>query len=244
MTTGQDELGTDGERTRLRPAQPAKVRATSSNADRPSPDGHLVAATVTAELPTVSSRPGGSEGSPRETPRQGHGRETAPMAVRFAIWVLFFALIVVVTGAIVAGRDPGWLAFLRNTAPARSAARAGAPSPTSTPASRVAGGRIALVSSNPSSAIYSVPVSRYSVAVLSGTACYVEIKSPPSEQGYFYAAVVAPAKLPTPISVHGSVSVTLEAQAASLTVSSGGRSLGTIAHPKIAFTYIFRPSAA
>jgi hypothetical protein len=162
--------------------------------------------------------------------------------IRFAVWVLFFALIVAVSGVIVVARDPGWLAFLRNTT-AVPATSAGGSTPSSSAPAGAAAAKITLVSSNGGGATYAVPVNSYSVLLLTTRDCYLEIKSPPSAAGFVYAQVVPPAAKPTSVALKGAASVTLEAQASSLSISSQGRTLGTIADPKVAFTYTFRPSA-
>lgn len=242
MTTGHEELGIEGERAHSGPLAPPRVRATSSSA-RVASSNQLDAATVTAELPAVGGRPRPARGFPEVGLLDGGRRWVAPVPLRFAVWVLFFGLLVAVTGAIVAARDPGWLAFLRNTA-AVPTTSAGSSTPSSSAPAAAGVGKIALVSSNSAGATYSVPVNSYSVLLLTKTDCYLEIKSPPSAAGFVYAQVVAPGTKPTSVALQGAASVTLEAQASSLSISSQGRSLGTIADPKVAFTYTFRPGSA
>jgi hypothetical protein len=101
---------------------------------------------------------------------------------------------------------------------------------------------IELVASSATGATYSVPASSYSVLVTTAKPCYVDIKAPRSEAGFAYSVVVKASAHPSSIPEHGTISVTLEARVSALDISASGRSLGAIDHPKLAFTYIFRPS--
>jgi len=101
---------------------------------------------------------------------------------------------------------------------------------------------IELVASSATGATYSVPASSYSVLVTTTKPCFVDIKAPPSDAEFAYAGVVKASAHPSWFPEHGTISVTIEALVSSVGISAGGRSLGTIDHPKLAFTYIFRPS--
>jgi hypothetical protein len=107
--------------------------------------------------------------------------------------------------------------------------------PSSSPA-------VKLVASSATGATYLVPASNYSVLVTTTKPCYVDIKAVPSEAGFTYSGVVKASAHPSSFPEHGTISVTLEAMVSALGISAGGRSLGAIDHPKLAFTYIFRPS--
>jgi hypothetical protein len=101
---------------------------------------------------------------------------------------------------------------------------------------------IELVASSATGATYSVPASSYSVLVTTAKPCFVDIKAPPSEARFAYSGVVKASARPRSFPERGTISVTLGARASALDISASGRSLGAIDHPKLAFTYVFRPS--
>jgi hypothetical protein len=243
VTTGQDELGAEGRQTQLRAPSAASVRATSRPTRDVANSNAPESATITAELPITQHRPRGQRPAPGHHVPDARRLEPAPVLLRFFVWLLVVLLLIVACGVVVEQRRPGWLSFLRNTAPATPISPRALPA-TSSGASRSPSGTggLLLVSKTPNEAIYSVPARSYSFALVLLRATYVEIKEPAGESGYWYLRTLQPTKQPATITgLTGSASVLLEQPAKSLEVRAGTRSLGVIHSPKARFIYIFQP---
>ncbi len=202
---------------------------------------------VTAEIPVLPSGttehhsygvllPDGTiwyPGSSRRLP--------APFLLRLFVWFLFFLVVLGAVGLAVEHFHPTWLSFLRNTS---SPAAAGPAAPSSSSSSTLAttsGFRRVAVSAT--GATYSVPASSYTIELTLFQACWTKIKSPASAATYLIEQTLLPSQSPKLVNVSGSSSVSLAAQASSITIRSGSTVLGKITAPKVAYTYTFVTSA-
>ncbi len=220
---------------------PPRVRATSGGGTRP-PSAASKDAATTAEIPRVTApshadvRPGYARPVVRRTRAR---REPAPISLRLLVWTLFFLFLVTSTGLGVEHFHPKWISFLRNGASTSAqTSTTGPPSTTPTPV------RLALQSTSPSGATYSVPASSYTIVLVIRARCYVTLRSPADAKVIAFAATISPQMSPKDFSVQGSASFEIAAQAVSLTIKQGSRIFGTIPTPKVGFTYTFQPQTS
>ena len=214
----------------------------------PPPDPPL-AVSVTAEIPIVpaSVAPDRHRGRDGPASRQGRGRSgrlPAPFTVRAAVWSLVFVLVLALVGLWAIHAHPGWFTFLRNKA-TRVASPPAATLPGSSGAPSSSSARhLGLVSTSASSATYAVPAGGYSVVLTLSAAhpCDMKVVSPAGSSTVVFESVVQANESPKAVPLSASASVGLAAQAASLSIESGGKSIETIPTPKILpFHYNFEP---
>ena len=237
VTNGND-TGESGKATRVNP------QAAAPGAPQPE------SAITTAEIPHISV-----PASPQFTRGDGwhpdiERRLPAPWGVELAVWILFVLFVLGLIGLAAEHFHPGWVASLRNTTSVGRHHGATGVTSTTTPSSGSSTtqpsrtlGKLVLLTTSKSSVTYSVPTSSsFTIVVSTTNPCYTLVKSPPGAAHFVFAATITPKQSPETISVGGSASVILSAQASAITIKVGSKQVGSIAPPRAFITYTFTPS--
>lgn len=181
---------------------------------RSGPDDPLRPFTSTAQVPAVAGAYAGAGGG---EPAIVDRRRPAPLGLRLAVWAT--ALLVVAGLAVIGVRQayPSWL----SAAPARHSALAASGAATTTPGHSASSGSgpatppaptgpVSLTPSGPAAATVSVDSARYSVQVVAGGRCWVEVTTAGSTSPLF-ASVMAPGAQQTFQAANGKLGVELGA---------------------------------
>jgi hypothetical protein len=153
--------------------------------------------------------------------------------LRLLVAALALVFLVALGGLVTVRLRPALFMSLRNTI-----ALAATPAPANRPA--VAPVKIRLVSSSTSGAVYSVPVKAYALVLTIKRPCWTTISSPAGTSAAC-AATLLPSSSPESVEVHGSSSVMVAAQAVSIQINAGSKSIGLINAPIVGYSYTFVP---
>ena len=244
MVAGRPDAVSATSRTAVTPLAPNDGRARDGAADTRG------GTAVTAEIPAVPVAPAygvllpdGSiwyPGSKQKLP--------APTFLRITVWALAFLVAIVCAGLIVEHYHPVWMDPLRHVVATPGQAVVPARRNVATTTTRPRPGhpssnKLVKTAETANSVTYSVPGSSYVLAIKTTARCYVVVRSLKSGSDLFASTVNAGA---TQQVVVPSGSATLEAAAggSSLTVSSNGRTVGTVATLLYAVTYTFNPTSS
>lgn len=200
---------------------------------------------VTRELPRVQGAAASHMPTTRPVPtiqvigyrnsavsRQKH--EAAPRSLRLGVLALFLILVTASAGLIELRANPGRFVGLRNyerSLPTR---------PNSDP---LPGSRAELLSTSATMISYAVPAASYSIELVVAHPCWIVVRSLAKDAVPLLAQTIMPTSRPFAIAVHGGSSITIAAQAASISVVAGTRTLDTIVAPKLSVAYTFVPGA-
>lgn len=211
------------------------------------------AVTVTAEIPVVpatahTNAPAGYDYAPASAParrRSGSGRLPAPYALRATVWAVAFLLLLALIGLWAVHSHPAWFTFLRNKVVASpTTPTSSLPGSSGIPTTTISPKRLGLVSSSATGATYAVPAGGYAVVLTlkGGSSCDLRIVSPAGSSTVVFESVVTPADNPKAVPLSASASVGIAAQAASIEITAGGKTVETITAPKVRpFFYHFEP---
>jgi hypothetical protein len=161
-------------------------------------------------------------------------RPHAPLRLKVSVALLA----IVAAGSVWAAHTkPAWLPKDVAAGPIKPAVptthRPGTSAPTATPSGLV------LISSSPSQSVYLLPVKSYALAVSIDQPCWVIVKSVPGGATIFTRTLLPAARV-TPISVSGSASIAVAARTNAIVVTNGATVLGTVPHPVVGHTYVFK----
>lgn len=212
---------------------------------------------TTAEIPVVGgARAGWATGARHEraysvelpdgTTWYGTSKRLpAPFALRLAVWLLFFLLLVGAAGLAVEHEHPSWLQFLQNTPSNAAAAANSGPGRGGTPTSAAdgqAGGGFRLVSEKTGAVTYATGTDSFTIVLSFDHPVWTVVASPAGSKTFLVETVLAPSASPKRIAIQGSASVELSAASESISVTANGHKLGTVTDPKIETLYSFVPS--
>ncbi len=173
-------------------------------------------------------------------PSRRAARAPAPLGVRILVSALLVVLLACVGGLTVLREHPKWLSAFRNVPSATNVSSA-TERPAAPPPQRP--NRVALVSSSSTAVTYRVPTSSYSIVVAVDHPCWLVVKSPANSSSLLVATTLSPTASPMSIPVHGSASITVSAQAQSITIALGAKVLKTINAPVLGIAYTFLPDS-
>jgi hypothetical protein len=201
-------------------------------------------------MPAVAAPPG-TQPAPKAARGTDEWYEThrrpAPYPVRLVVWLLCFVLVLVLAGRAVEHYHPSWLDFARNSAqPSAASTTQGTSGKPATSSTHPSTG-FQETSHSTTGASYSVPASSYTIVLTTSKSypCWIVINTPAGSSHSQYAQTVAPSQSPQSFAVSGSSKVTISATAASISVETGGKPVGTITAPKLGpYTYTFVPAGS
>ena len=167
-------------------------------------------------------------------------RQPAPRSRRRLRPILVPALaltsLVGVVGMVGVGTHPNWFATSHRAVHSSLSGRS-VPSPRNA-------GQVALMSATSTAITYRVPVASYSIVVTVEHPCWLVVKSPATDQTPLAAMTLMPTSSPYSITVHGSASITIAAQASSIAIADGSRTLHSVTAPILDVAYTFIPPAS
>ncbi len=210
------------------------------------------AVTVTAEIPVVPGAPTapgyGYTSGPTRARASRSGRIPAPYALRMGVWSVAFLLLLALVGLWAVHNHPSWFTFVRNklavVSPTATTPSSSLPGSSGVPTTTINPRRLGLVSENAKDATYAVPSGGYAVVLtlLANSPCDLRIISPAGSSTVVFESVVTPADSPKTVTLSASATVGVAARATSIAVTAGGKTLETIASPKLLpFVYHFEP---
>lgn len=229
-------------RTRPSAVAPAGPSATSPAAPVGTED--------TAEIPVV--RATGTRSRPPVELEDGtlwypgvSRRLPAPFALRLAVWLLFFLLVVGLAGLAVERYHPDWLSIVRNTGPAAAATSpvgGGGPAAQTTSTGAPAVGGLRLERTTSSASTYAVGASSFTIKLTFDHACWTRIAEPAGSSHYLVEGTLQASDSPKVVKVTTSASVYLGASTKSITIASSGHTLGVVQTPRVGHSYEFVPA--
>lgn len=213
---------------------------------QPPPRDPLATVAITAEIPLV---PLGAARAPA-APVRVAPRLPAPVPLRQTVWFLVFVLAVCGAGLWGLHSRPSWFVFLRNQVPPPVPVAATVTRPSSpAPAAKGGAPKPALASFHLATSslqagfvrdTYDVGSSDYSVTVTTTALCWVVIKSPANAVGDAVEATEPAGFHQTVPATNSTAFVEVAAHGATITISSAGHVLGTLADAAVG-DYIFQP---
>lgn len=193
----------------------------------------------------------------------GRRHRTVSRIARVADLLLGLVLLACLAGLAVGQVRPSWLAPFRAFAspathtaspssasgptvaipsagaPARRASAAPARRPATAPASPPASGLV-LASATPSTAVFRLPVTAYTVTIEVAQPCWMRLRSLAAPASAFEATLLA-GSVPNSFAVRGPTTLMVAARAVAIRISSRGRLIGQIDAPVVGLTYEFIP---
>jgi hypothetical protein len=159
----------------------------------------------------------------------------APLALRLSVMGLLIILVAALGGSIYARGHPKWLIGLRDVIPAIT--------PVSTTTAALTTNRVELASSSATAVVYRIPAQSYALIVTVDHPTWIEVHAPATSSSLLIAETRSPSTGPLRIALSSTASVTLAAQAVSISIATGSRTLDTIAKPALGVAYTFEPES-
>lgn len=159
-------------------------------------------------------------------------RRRAPVALRVSVVALVFIFAASLVG----------LVGLRSHRLLFSSLRHYESPPVTVPLTdRVSKSQVVLLASSPSSVSFSIPVAKYSIVVAVTHPCWLVVRNLSDAGGPLVARTILPSSSPFVVPVTGASMITIAAQAQSISVTAGKKTLEKISTPRLSVAYTFVP---
>lgn len=196
----------------------------------------LIATRSTSEIPIVNipdKKPGnGSQLKLKQRKPPG-----APIALRIMFWVTFALVMIGFLGLLLQHEKPKWFSALTRPVETPITALSNSGSQGSPPKGSLT---FSKVSSTSSQATYSISTTNYTINISTSAPCWVEITGP--KQSLLYAGELQ-AGQSTSVPGASAVSINLGAQAVTLKITSGQKTLGSLSPPAAPYTYLIESAS-